>query len=140
MKNKINKELILRIAILLVCASVLFIIQSNVSVRAQTRCSGPPITTDILTYPSYPTNWAWLKGTAVQEREVSVKIFDTPDEIDFQIIDTAIRKWNDQRVANCSYVTFEKAERATFPYDDTQQPPDNTIWVARLLVIVLIVR
>lgn len=120
MKNKINKELILQIVILIACMLVVAFQYSEGNALAQTSCSGPP------TWGTPPTINAWPQG-----RTVSVVVFATPDSEDFRVVSDAIRKWNAPSIANCSNVTFLPAVRANGPYETNQSPPNDTIWVVR---------
>lgn len=124
MEKKINKKLIPIISILPICVLILFIFQPQILTNGQTQttsCPGGPATEG-----NTPQRHAWLPG-----RTITVVIFDTPDPTDFQIIDQAIRKWNDHKIDNCSRITFLPAVPADFVYQRSMEPPDDTLWVTR---------
>ncbi len=122
MLNKINKELILQISIILGCLVFLMLKFPIIPIHAQISCNGEPA----LSHPLDPTKWSWVSGT-----EARVVVFDTPHPTDFQIISNAVSEWNEYSVANCSGVTFV-TERANRPYDPDETLPDNTIFIPRV--------
>lgn len=125
MSNKLNKELVLQISIILAFIVVLCFRFTIMPSQAQTFCNGPGYLDS-----NRPLREAWLPGTTV-----SVVIFDTPDDDDFNAISNAIRYWNNPGTANCTLITFNEATRSTnIDGDDDYlggEPPDNTIWVTR---------
>lgn len=114
MRSKISKELILQFLIVLVCLIILTLRFSDRTTHAQITCDGEP--------PNWspPTSNVWVMGT-----EVSVIIFDTPDQNHFQTMSDAVREWNNYSITNCSGITFKKAERANRPYIENERVPDN---------------
>lgn len=122
MKNKIGKELILQVSIILICLVVLLFRFTSMPIRAQITCNDEPPLMDSI----FPLREAWPQG-----KTVSVVVFDTPDQDEFEEISDSIRLWNVHRVANCSNVTFNAATRANRPYDPNEPIPDDTIFVIR---------
>lgn len=126
MKNKLNKELILQIAILLICGLVLFITQSNIFVRAQTSCN-IPVYSETLTEPAEPHWYAWRQGT-----RVVVYIFERFDQTAFQKLGDGIQRWNSYNQINCSGVTFQNPiQGGEYEDGDSTVPPVGEMWVVR---------
>lgn len=71
MKNNINKELILQVAILLVCGVILFVKYSKLNVQAQVTCN-IPLTSEVTSPFAVPSDYAWLPG---QTRISDCRIF-----------------------------------------------------------------
>ncbi len=121
MKNKINKELALQISIILACLIILTLQFPNTPAHTQPiPCDGEPQNW------SPPASRAWVGGT-----QVSVVIFDTPDDTHFQTMSDAIREWNAYSVTNCSGITFKPAVRANRPYIQNEIIPDDTMFIVR---------
>ncbi|MDQ3749781.1 MAG: hypothetical protein M3367_12355 [Acidobacteriota bacterium] len=120
MTNMISKELVLQISIILACVVILTLQFPNTSAHAQIACNGEPQNWDP------PTSNAWARGT-----EVSVVIFDTPDDAHFQTMSNAIMEWNAYKIANCSGISFKPAVRANRPYVENERVPDDTIFIVR---------
>lgn len=122
MKDKLNKELVLQVSIILACLIILAINFTIISANAQISCDNEPP----LANPTYPQKKAWLPGTSI-----SVEIFDTPDSLDFEKIDNGIRDWNDGNSTNCSNVTFNQATSANRPFNSNEYVPDEKMYVRR---------
>ncbi|HEX8247892.1 MAG TPA: hypothetical protein VF599_06955, partial [Pyrinomonadaceae bacterium] len=129
MQNIFDKERLLQMLIILACLIILTLRFSSVDSIAQTSClpNKPPL----ISYPPNPQYHAWT-----QYKNISVVIFDRsisqPTSADeFNAIDAAIRDWNNVKVSGCSNVTFNYAERAGRPWNPTEIPPDDTIYVVR---------
>lgn len=132
MKNKLNKELILQISIILVCLITLAFRFAGESIQAQqTNCNGqPPLKHN-------PRTQAWVPGMEGMLKQISVVVFDPPgqsepqNQSDFEKIDAGIRLWNAHSMENCSNITFKEAVRAERDYIPGEYVPDDTIYVIR---------
>lgn len=129
MKNIFDKERLLQIFIILICLIILTFRFLSVPSDAQTSClpGKPPLTLA----PPNPQFHAWKQG-----KTISVIIFDrsaseptSTEEVD--AIDRGIRDWNSFKVSGCSNVTFEKATLAGRPWNSSETPPDDTMYVVR---------
>lgn len=128
MKNIFHKERFSQITIILACLIILILPFSFAYSNAQTSCLAdkPP-----LTVPAAPTTRAWPQFT-----NVSIVVFDrsanepTSTE-EFNVITASIRDWNTVKISGCSNVTFGNATFAGRPWDGSEAPPDNTIYVVR---------
>lgn len=127
MKNKLNKEFILQVSIILMCLIILSFRFSTVSAHAEIPCNNEPPLID----PLNPLREAWAQGTITAPKQISVEIFHTPNSTDQDRISDGIMSWNVHRVANCSNVFFNRATPANRPFNANEQLPDNTIWVIR---------
>jgi hypothetical protein len=131
-KNKINKELLLQLTILLTCLLAVMIIQSETFVKAQTNCSlGPPFYGE--TSGGGVTNDAIMISWA-ENSEVIVKIDDEWNEDERKQIADGIKLWNGTvSTQTCSNVTFKDFGSQTFP-DKNAYPPfsgPKTIYVMK---------
>jgi hypothetical protein len=118
MKITLNRELVLQIFIIVACLAILSLNFLTTAAHAQINCAGQPgIKTRREAWRQYVT--------------VSVVIFATPNDDDFNKIDNSIRLWNSLSVVNCSNVNFNQATRATSQDNENDIPPNDTIWVLR---------
>ena len=116
-------EFTLQVVIVLSCIAVILFVHFEPSVQAQTSCNGEPP----LTNPTNPKSEAYPTGTSY-----AVSVFDPTSDSEFEQIRQGALDWNSHSGANCSGVSFQEATRATVPYEQAGQLPDNTIWVHRV--------
>ena len=128
MKNISDKERLLQMFVILTCLIILAFRFSSTCSNAQTQClpDKPPL--EDTANPKFHT-WG-------QNKNISIVIYDrstteTTSTAEFEAIDGGVKEWNNFKVSNCSNITFENATRAGRPWNGTDYPPYDTVWIVR---------